>query len=607
MGWILMAMLIAGLGGFGVTSFSGGGQSSVGSVGNVSITVNDYARAVQQQAAAFGQQLGAQIGVSEAIAFGLDKQALANLVSRAALDDEAQRVGISVGDQTVAQEIMAQSSFVGLTGGFDRDTYRLTLQQNGWSETEYESAIRGDVARSLLQGAVTGGFVAPQPAVDAIYRYIAERRGFSMVRLSEADLAAPLPEPTDAELQAHYDANIAAFTRPEAKRISYALLLPAMIAADQPVDEALLRQMYDDRIDEFVQPERRLVERLVYPDVAARDAALARLTDGSAPFETLVTERGLSLEAIDLGDVSQAELGAAGEAVFASAEGAVVAGDSDLGPALFRVNGVLQGQNISFEAAQEELAAEMTMDSARREIADKVEMIDDLLAGGASLEDLATEAGMELATLDHVPGQQGPEPVEGYEAFRTAADAVQEGDFPEAVVLDDGGVVALEFVETVPSAPIPFAEAREDVVTAWTAAALDVALAARAEEWRAQAEGGTALGALGIVDVTSATDRSGFVEGAPAALMTAVFEMAPGELRVIDEGAFVALIRLDTVTPAAEDGPEAEALKASIAAQIEQGIASDAMQGFTQKVQDEAGITLNDAAITAVNTSLQSQ
>ena len=34
-----------------------------------------------------------------------------------------------------------------------------------------------------------------------------------------------------------------------------------------------LKQMYEDRIDEFVVPERRLVERLVYPDQAAADAA----------------------------------------------------------------------------------------------------------------------------------------------------------------------------------------------------------------------------------------------------------------------------------------------------------------------------------------------
>jgi peptidyl-prolyl cis-trans isomerase D len=38
-------------------------------------------------------------------------------------------------------------------------------------------------------------------------------------------------------------------------------------------------------------PERRLVERLVYPDQAAADAARARLDAGES-FETLVADRG---------------------------------------------------------------------------------------------------------------------------------------------------------------------------------------------------------------------------------------------------------------------------------------------------------------------------
>jgi peptidyl-prolyl cis-trans isomerase D len=604
MGWLLLAMIAGGLGGFGVTNF-GGGVTSVGSVGGTDISVNDYARAVRQEAAAFSEQLGTQIGVSEALAFGLDKQALANLVSRAALDNEAQRIGVSIGDDSVAAEVMKQQSFQGLSGKFDRETYRLTLQQNGWTEREYETAVRGDVARSLLQGAVTGGFAAPQPMVDAMYRYIAERRGFSMIRLSEADLATPLAAPTDEALKAHYDAHLDRFTKPESKRIAYALLLPDMIAADQPVDDAVLKKMYDDRIADFVQPERRLVERLVYPDAAARDAAEARLKDGSATFEQLVEERGLSLDAIDLGDVSEADLGAAGAPVFAAGEGAVVAGDSDLGPALFRMNGVLEGQNTSFEDAREDLAAELQMDAARRAIADKVEQIDDLLAGGATLEDLAKEMGMEFSTLDHVPGQQGTEPVEGYQAFRNAAEAVQDGDFPEAIVLEDGGVVALEFKETVPAAPVPFDEVRDRVAEDWQKETLAKALSDQAVAFKAAAETGTALGALGIVDVTPEIARDGFVEGAPKSLLPDVFLMQPGDLKVVEEGDFVALVRLDAIKPADETGDAAAALKSALASQIEQAFAADAMQGYTGALQDAAGIQLDQAAITAANTSLQ--
>lgn len=601
--WILTILLVIGLGGFGVTNF-GGAVTSIGSVGDTRITTQDYARAVQQEMAAFSAQVGTRIGMTEALAFGLDRQALSSIVTRTALDNEAARIGLSIGDASVAAEVTRNASFTGASGSFDRETYRFVLDQQGWTEADYESATRRDVARALLQGAVSGGFTAPAPMVDTLYRWIAERRALSTLRLTEADLTAPLPEPTEDDLKAWHEANIATFTKPEAKRIAYVALLPDSIAADQPVDEAALRKIYEDRIDEFVVPERRLVERLVFPDQAAADAAKAKLDTGTA-FDTLVAERGLTMDAVDMGDVSQEDLGPAGAAVFAAAEGTVIAAESDLGPALFRINGILQGEETTFDEARPALAYEMQSDAARRLIADKVEEIDDLLAGGAEFQDLATEMGMTYATLDYVPGQQGTDPIEGYTAFRSAADAVTAEDFPEAIVLDDGGVVALQFVETVPSAPIPLDEAREAVTADWRAARLREALSARAIEIKSAVEGGAAIGSFGIVDTTPEISREGSIEGAPAALIEAAFAMTEGEVRVIEDGDFIAVLRLNAVMAAEEAGEEAEALKEALSAQIEQALANDAMAAYADALIDETGVVLDQSAITAVNTSLQ--
>ncbi len=601
--WVMMSMLILGLGGFGVTSFSGG-VTKVATVGDAEITTDEYARAFQGQLSAFSQQIGQPISSQEALAFGLDRQVLQGLVVRAALDNEAQRVGLSVGDAVVATELTSMDAFKGVSGVFDREAYRFTLDRNNQSEVEFETGLRRDVTRELLQGVIVGGFAAPATLTDTLYDWAAERRGFSMLRLGEADLAVPVADPTEAELAAYHTENIEAFTRPEAKRITYAALLPEAIAADQPIDEAVLKQLYEDRLDEFVVPERRLVERLVYPDQAAADAARARLDAGEA-FETLVADRGLTLDAVDMGDMTREDLGEAGEAVFALEEGSVAGPlPTDLGPALFRVAALLAGEETTFEEARETLAIEIQTDAARRLIADKVELVDDLLAGGAALEDLVTDAGLSLATVDYVPGRQGAATIEGYPAFRAAADAAAIGDFPEAIILEDGGLVALRLDEILPAAPIPFDEAREDVTTAWRADALTKALSARAVEIKAALEGGAPIGSFGIVDVTPETARDGFIAGTPDTLLPEVFTMAEGDVRVIEGADFVAVVRLDRIVPAASEGPDAEALKAALMAQAEQAIASDAFNAFTTALTAEAGISLDQAAINAVHASL---
>lgn len=601
--WLLMGMLILGLGGFGVTSFSGG-VTSIGRVGDTDISTEEYARALQTQVNAFSQQFGQQISTQEALAFGVDKQVIQDVVNRAALDNEAHRVGISVGDEVVASQIMTMDTFKGVSGEFDREAYRFALDRNNLTETEFEGNLRRDISRELLQGAISGGIAAPKPLTDTLYAWVAERRGFSLLRLAEADLTAPLAAPTDAELKAHYDANIDRFTKPEAKRITYAALLPEAIAKDQPVDDATLQDMYQDRIAEFVIPERRIVERLVYPDQAAADAAKAKLDAGSG-FEELVAERGLTLDAIDLGDVTREDLGEAGEPVFGASEGSVVGPlPTDLGPALFRVVTTLAAEETSFEEARETLAIEIQTDAARRLIADKVEEIDDLLAGGATLEDLVKDVGLELATLDFVPGQQGEAAIEGYPAFRAAAEAVQPEDFSEAILLEDGGVVALRLDEIVPAAPIPFDEAKAAVAEDWRRDALAKALSARAVEIKSAIEGGAAIGGFGIVDVTPEISRDGFVPDVPETLLPAVFKMAEGDVQVIEADGFVGVIRLDRIQPAATEGEDATALQEALSAQVQQAIAVDAFNAFTQALTAEAGITLDQAAINAVHTSM---
>jgi peptidyl-prolyl cis-trans isomerase D len=241
-------------------------------------------------------------------------------------------------------------------------------------------------------------------------------------------------------------------------------------------------------------------------------------------------------------------------------------------------------------------------DAARRAIADRIEELDDLLAGGATLEDLASESGLQLGTIDFAPGIDAP--IAGYEAFRTAAAAVQDGDFPELIELEDGGLVALRLDDIIPPTLKPYDSVAEDVATGWRADALAKALSARAVEVKAAVEAGASPGAFGIADVTLSMARDGFVEGAPDTLLPAIFSMAQAELRVIEGQDFVGLVRLDSIQPAATDTP-ALAMKAEIGSQLQQALAQDAFELFSTALIAEAGITIDDAAIAAVNAQVQ--
>ncbi len=602
--WGLLVLIMLGLGGFGVTNF-GGGVSTIGRVGDREIEVDDYTRAFRQQVDQMSRQFGMQMTPEQARAFGVDQQVLQGLVARAALDNETARIGISAGDATLAAEIQKMDAFKGTSGTFDRETYRFALERNNMTETKFETGLRNDIARSVLQGAVVGGFTAPAAYVDTLAAWQGEARSFSVLALSEADLTTPIATPTDADLQAVYDAKIADFTNPEAKRITYAALRPETLAPSMPVEDAAVKAAYDSRISEFMVPEKRLVERLVYPTEDEAKAAKARLDAKTATFEDLVAERKLALTDIDLGDVSRDDLGTAADAVFGlAAPGVVGPVTTDLGPALFRMNAVMAAQETTFDQAKADLKAELQLVAARKAVGDKLEQINDILASGADLEDAAKEAGMELATLDYSTATPS-EGIAAFAGFRSAAEALQEGDFPEAVELDDGTIVALRLDEVVPPAPIPFADAKAKVTEAWRADALAKALAARAGEIATKVEGGASLGSFGIVSASRNLTRDATLQGLPPDVIKTAFTLTEGKVSVLDVKGFVGLIKLDAITPAATTGEDADALRDSIAVNARRAIAQDAFSLFSDALGVEAGIELDQAAIAAVNARLQ--
>lgn len=603
MAWILMAMLIGGLGGFGVTNF-GGGASSIGAVGAQKISAEDYARALRTQMSAMSQQMGQPLTFQMAQAFGLDKQVLQSVIDNAALDNEAARIGLSVGDKSILVKLNEINAFKGVDGKIDPVIYDQVLKQNNLTKAAFEAGIRADTARQLLQTSVGSGLTTPATLIDTVAAWAGEQRGFSLLVLREKSLPTPLAEPDAAALQAYYTTHIADYTRPEAKRISYAALLPDDIAADMPVDDAKLQQIYQSRLSEFVIPEKRLVERLGFATEADAVAAKARIDAGTS-FETLVQERKLTLADVDLGDVSQSQLGDAGAAVFAMTEPGVVGPlNSTVGPALFRMNAILAKQETTFEQAKPDLAKELQTEAAVKAIADKVNAIDDALAGGASLADLAKEQGLSLSSTDYAAGAEDNDPITADKAFIDAAAKLAEGDYPQAILLSSGGVIALQLDSILPPAPRAFDSVKDQVTTAARAEALAAALSAEADRIKTAVESGSSLGSFGIVSRSAAVDRQTRLPQTPNAVVAAAFEMQPNDLRVIQDQAYIAVLQLNSITAAPSDSEALAAIRAAIDSNGARSISDDVLQLYTRALTAEAGISLDQSMINAVNAQI---
>ena len=604
--WGLLGLLIVGLGGFGTANF-GSGASNVASVGDEDISINDYATALRTQVRAIENQTGQALALTDALNMGLSQQVLDQLLDQAALDRETARLGLSVGDDAVRRELLSIDAFKGIDGSFDADTYRSILDRNNMNRRDFEEGLRRDAARSLLTGALATGITMPQSYGQVVVDWLGERRSITTATLTAADLETGTPVASDADIQAWYEAHPDAYTAPEARKITYAWLTPSMLTDEVDLDEDALRQLYQDNIANYVQPERRLVERLVYGTEAEAQAAADRIAAGETTFADEVATRGLELMDTDLGDVSRDDLApAAADAIFAH-EGTGVVGpvESSLGPALFSVNGTLEGSEISFEDARDDLAVEMAADAAARLISDQLETLDDMLASGATLEELADETSMELGTMNWTPDSEGG--IAAYSDFQQAVASVQEGDFPEIIELSDGGIFALRLDGIEPAALRPLDDVRDQVAADWEADALTQALTTRAEALETDVAAGRSMDDLGLaVDSFDAITRQDFISTMPEGFIDAVFApgLAAGGTTLVTGEGRVVIAKIDEID-APESNDENTAIAEGYITSAAQGAAQDVISAVAQALRAREGVSVNQSALTAVHGQMQ--
>lgn len=599
--WIIMGLLFIALAGFGVGSF-GGSANRVGQVGEVEITAQDYARALEQEIRAQIAQTRSPVNLSDLRARGTDQAVLRSLVARAALEDQARQMGLSVSDEDVALQITQIPSFQGLDGAFDRNSYEFVLQQQGLSTSEFEQTVREDTARALLQTGVVGAVTAPDLYVDAIVAFQGETRDATILTLTEADLAEPLGAPSVDDLQSYYDENPQRFTRPEARRITYAWVTPSQIIDSVEIAESALQELYDARLSVYQQPERRLLERLAFRSQDAAQAAFDAIAAGETDFDLLLEERDLTFEDVDIGEVARDDLDAAvADAIFADTTSEIIGPlDTSLGPALFRVNAVLDATEVTFDEAREELREELANEAARRDIDAQREEIDDLLASGATLEELPETTPMIVGSIDYSP--ESEDGIAAYDAFREAAEAARDGDFPEMLDLSDGGLFALRLDEIVPPVLPPLAEIEDEVAAAWRVRALRDALAAQADALVGQLALGATLEDLGDTRVETRLRRQDFLDALPPTLGPQLFQLGTqGDVVAIPAATAAYIVRLDRVNSAARDDPQTAILTQIIQQAVTQSMAQDIFESYGQALEGEAGITLDQAVINAVH------
>jgi peptidyl-prolyl cis-trans isomerase D len=280
---MLMLVILPGLGFVGIQGFRGffDESANVASVNGHKITRVDYDGAARQQMDQARQMMGAQFDASMFDTPQHRKDILDGLIQQRVLADEVQRLHLTASDEAVRRTLLADpiiSSLKNPDGSIDLDKYKQLLAMQGMTPEQYDERVRYSLAMQQLPAALVNSAFTSKSLAQQLTGLSEQTREVQGLAFRASDYA-PKVQPTDAQMQAYYDAHKNEFATPATAQIQYLVLSAATVAATVNPSDADLKKYYDDNIAHFKSQEEVRASHIlitVAKDASAADRAAAK-------------------------------------------------------------------------------------------------------------------------------------------------------------------------------------------------------------------------------------------------------------------------------------------------------------------------------------------
>jgi parvulin-like peptidyl-prolyl isomerase len=396
---VLVAFIVTGIG----DPFGGGpAPTTVAEVGGHDITTTTLTDQFDRQMQALRQETPALTN-EEAVRGGAIEGVLERLIGAEALALMGDELGLTVSKRQVDAEIVSFPAFRGPDGRFSETAFRQVLAAQRLDEAALRDEIGGDLVRQQLLATVEDLSLTPKTLVKPYADLQLESR--KVVIGAVPAQSFEVDAPTDADIAAYYKSNIARFTMPERRRITYALIERDKVASGIEVSDQAIKDYYDKHPETYGSREERALSQVVVPSKADADKLIGLVKDGKTFAEAAKEVANYAPEDLALG--SQTEKGLAetiskdvATAAFAAEQGELTPPvESSFGWHVLRVDAINTKPAQPLAEVKDEIAALLRTEMTEDKVAEVVAKADDELAEGANINEVAKDLGLEVQTL----------------------------------------------------------------------------------------------------------------------------------------------------------------------------------------------------------------
>ena len=414
---------------------------------------------------------------------------LERLVHARVLALAAESSHLATSDARLARELQSIPEIASLRrpdGTLDMERYRQLLGSQGMTPEMFEASIRSEIAmRQVEAGVVQTGIAAKAPADLALNAFY-ERREVQLARFTTADFAAQV-KPSEADLEAYYQANQSLFQAPEQASIEYMVLDINAVRKNISLNEQDLRSYFEQNVARLSGNEERRASHILIAaaksaPAAEREKARARAQEllaavRKAPDSFADVARKNSQDpgsAANGGDLDFFARGAMvkpfEDAAFALKKGEISdVVESDFGFHIIKVTDVKTPKRKSFEELRASLEEDLKNQQARARYAEAAEAFTNgVYEESDSLKPVADKLKLEIQTATQikrqpVPGARGVLANPKLLAAIFSADAIEKKRNTAAVEIGPSQLVSARITQYTPARTLPLAEVRQAV------------------------------------------------------------------------------------------------------------------------------------------------
>jgi peptidyl-prolyl cis-trans isomerase D len=460
---------------WGVGSFRNRQSDKVAEVNGHVITYETFRQAYLRLIEQYRQVYGNQLSDDMMEMLRPNEQALNQLIDRALLLQEADRLKIAVSDQEVAEAIRRQAAFQN-NGVFEVDRYRRILSLNNMTPEYFEASLKEDLRINKAQSLVVNGVTVLDVEAHEWFDWFNTEVNVQFINFDPnryKDLA-----PTEEQVNTYFKEHGDQYRTEPRVKVRYLHFNPEMLKERVSIDQEEIAQYYQQHPDQFKKEKTVEARHILFKlDPDADDQKVAQVKEKALEvYKMAESGKDFAELAKNYSEGPTREqggwLGAFTRETmvkpFADKAFSMEAGQisepvqTQFGWHIIKVEKVNGATIMSLESATDEIRNQLAGEKARALARQRAENVYDSVFDGDELKDIEETGAVQAIATDFFTRTQGPEGIADAQRFAESAFELETMAISEIMELNDGFYL-LQVIDRQPSQVPPFEAVAEKV------------------------------------------------------------------------------------------------------------------------------------------------